>query len=111
MNASYANDPGIQERLGEIAVILHPDEAAERGLKEGARVALTNDAGTLSVAVEVSDIAQPGMGVIYKGRWPGEEPGGANVNVLHQAEKSDFAEATSVHNIEVTLTQVPEAAE
>ena len=103
MNASYANDLAIQEKLGTLAVILHPDEAQARGLAAGENVTLSNAAGSLTLAVEISDIAQPGMGVIYKGRWPGCEPGGANVNVLHKAEKSDIAEATSVHNITVTV--------
>jgi len=111
MNASYANDPVIQKRLGEIAVILHPDEAQARGLCDGDTVNLSNAAGDLAVAVEISDIAQPGFGIIYKGRWPNAEPGGANINVLHKAEKSDVAEATSVHNIEVNVAKLSEAAE
>jgi len=111
MNASYGNDPGIQGKLGQISVILHPDEAAARDLVEGDRVSLSNKAGDLVLAVQISDIAQPGMGIVYKGRWPGAEPGGANINVLHAAQKSDIAEATSVHNMEVTLKRAPEAAQ
>ena len=111
MNASYANDPEIQRRLGPIAVILHPDEAASRGLQDGAKVTLSNAAGSLTLMVSVSDIAQPGIGIVYKGRWPGEEPGGANINVLHAAQLSDIAEATSVHSTVATLTPIAEAAE
>jgi anaerobic selenocysteine-containing dehydrogenase len=111
MNASYANDPGIRKRLGRNAVILHPDEAAARGLKAGDRVLLSNEAGALALEVAVDAMAQPGFGIVYKGRWPGFEAEAANVNVLHAAQKSDVAEATSVHNLEVDLTRLPEAAE
>lgn len=111
MNASYANDPEIQKRLGPIAVILHPKEAEARGLEDGGRVTLSNAAGTLELQVSVSDIAQPGFGIVYKGRWPGAEPGGANINVLHAAQLSDIAEATSVHSTVATLTPVREATE
>lgn len=111
MNASYANDPGIIDRLGAIAVLLHPDDAAAQNLSNGDTVSLSNEAGDLTVSVEITDIAQPGVGIIYKGRWPLAEPGAANVNALHKAEKSDIADATSVHNIEVTLTPVAKAAE
>ena len=111
MNASYANDPQIRERIGPLAVILHPDEAAARGLAEGDRVTLSNAAGALAMAVSVSDLAQPGVGVVYKGRWPNAEPGGANVNLLHQGARSDIAEATSVHSTEVEIARLPAAAE
>ena len=111
MNASYANDPKIIAHLGENELILHPDEAALRGLKAGDRVHLENTAGGLTLQVAVDEMAQPGMGIVYKGRWPSREADGANVNVLHAAQKSDIAEATSVHNIEVSVTRLPEAAE
>ena len=103
MNSSYANDPGIQRRIGAIAVYMHPDEAASRGLSTGDTVTLANDAGSLSVEVNVSTIAQPGMGVIYKGRWPNQEAAAANVNVLHKGEKSDIGDATCVHSLEVEI--------
>lgn len=103
MNASYANDPQIRERLGDNSVILHPDEAAARGLSDGDRVVLSNEAGALVLAVSVSDMAQAGVGIVYKGRWPGMDAAGANINILHKGEKSDIGEATSVHSIEVDI--------
>jgi anaerobic selenocysteine-containing dehydrogenase len=106
MNASYANDPKIRDRLGPIRVMMHPEEAARRGLSDGDPVVLSNGAGALPLTVEISDVPQPGVGVVYKGRWPGVEPGGANINLLHRAAKSDIAEATSVHSMEVTVERV-----
>lgn len=111
MNASYANDAGILKNLGQNAVILHPDEAHRRALEDGDRVVLSNAAGSLTLGVSVSDIAQPGFGIVYKGRWPAHETAGANVNILHAGRKSDIAEATSVHSMEVAITKLPEAAE
>ncbi len=106
MNASYANDPKIRARLGQNCVILNPEEAGARGLSAGDRVTLSNEAGSLSLAVAVADLAPRGVGVVYKGRWPGREPGGANVNVLHAGRKSDIGEATCVHSIEVDITRI-----
>lgn len=111
MNASYANDAAITGKLGQNTVVLHPDEAQRRALADGDRVMLSNSAGALTLGVSVSDIAQPGFGIVYKGRWPGKEPSGSNVNVLHAGRKSDIAEATSVHSIEVAVAKLPEAAE
>lgn len=103
MNSSYANDDGIVRQIGPISVHLHPSDADAFGVASGDVVRLSNEAGVLAVTVDVSDIAQPGMGVIYKGRWPNREPGAANVNVLHKGEKSDIGEATCVHSMEVDL--------
>ncbi|HIP76852.1 MAG TPA: dehydrogenase, partial [Kiloniellaceae bacterium] len=110
MNSSYANDPKIQKRLGPITVLLHPQDARARNLGTGDHVTLSNEAGTLTLAVDVAEITQPGVGVVYKGRWPGAEPAAANINVLHQGRKSDIGEATCVHSMEVDLHRA-EAAE
>ena len=110
MNSSYANDPGIEKQIGEIAIHLHPDDAAKRGLKTGDMVVLANDAGSLPVAVDVTEMAQPGMGIVYKGRWPNREASAANINVLHKGEKSDIGAATCIHSLEVEII-VSEAAE
>jgi anaerobic selenocysteine-containing dehydrogenase len=110
MNSSYANDPKIQDQIGALRVFLHQSDADARSLSTGDRITLSNEAGALPVKVEISEIAQPGMGVIYKGRWPKVEAAASNVNVLHKGEMSDIGEATCVHNMEVEIV-LPEAAE
>lgn len=109
MNSSYANDPRIQEKMGPNTVYLHPDDAAARGVADGDRVTLSNEAGSLTLVVAVDAMTQPGVGLVYKGRWPKAEPAGANINVLHKGEKSDIAEATCVHNMLVDLERAEAA--
>ena len=48
-----------------------------------------------------------GVALSHKGRWPRQEPSGANVNVLNPGEKADMGESTSVHGVEVMLTAAP----
>lgn len=103
MNSSYANDPGIQRQIGTIAVLVHPDDAAAMALADGGQATLVNDAGSLPVRVSVSEAAQPGVGIVYKGRWPGAEPSSANVNVLHAGRKSDIGASTCVHSVEAVV--------
>src|SRR6266851_9407913 len=110
MNSSYGNDRLIQKRLGLPSVTLHPDDAAERGVAEGDHVVLANETGRLPLAVKISTIAQPGVGIVHKGRWPGASAGDANVNILVAGRKSDIAESTTVHGTEASLVR-PEAAE
>jgi anaerobic selenocysteine-containing dehydrogenase len=106
MNSSYGNDPVIRRKLGAPTVILHPDDAAAGGFSEGDTVILINDTGRLELAVAISDAAQPGVGIVYKGRWPGATASNANVNVLVAGRKSDLAESTTVHS---TVAQLERA--
>lgn len=103
MNSSYGNDPVIRKRLGAPTVTLHPDDAAARGFSEGDTAVLVNDTGRLELAVTISRAAQPGVGIVYKGRWPSASAGDANVNVLVAGRKSDMGESTTVHSTVVRL--------
>jgi anaerobic selenocysteine-containing dehydrogenase len=106
MNDSFANDRKIAKRIGEATVTLHPVDAAERGLAEGDRVRLHNDAGALELAVAVSDMIPPGVAYAPKGRWPKRERQDANVNVLNDGRKADFGGSTSVHGVEVVAERI-----
>ncbi len=103
MNSSYGNDPVIRKRLGPPTVTLHPDDAAAGGFREGDTVILVNEVGRLPLAITISNAAQPGVGIVYKGRWPSASAADANVNALVLGRKSDLAESTTVHSTEVRL--------
>ena len=61
----------------------------------------------IGVRFELSDAVPRGVALSHKGRWPGSEPTGANVNVLNPGEKADMGESTAVHGVEVTVSAVP----
>jgi anaerobic selenocysteine-containing dehydrogenase len=86
--------------------MMHPADAADRGLAGGDAVRLESATGRLNLTVELSE-GLP-RGVIYspKGRWPKREPGMANVNTLNPGVESDMGHSTSVHGTEVTVTRV-----
>jgi anaerobic selenocysteine-containing dehydrogenase len=107
LNDSFGNDPKLVHRLGPATVTVHPADAKELGLARGDDAELVNETGSLPVRVAVAAIAPRGVVLSPKGRWPKNEPAGANVNVLHPGEKSDLGESTAVHGIEVVLRAVP----
>lgn len=104
MNSSYGNDEGVLRQLGEAAVLLHPEDAGARGIRDGASVTLSNASGTLRLKAKLAPETQPGTAIVYKGRWPRLEGGAANVNILHAGVKSDIGESTCVHSVEAELT-------
>ena len=103
MNSSYGNDATVRERMGPATAILHPEEAAARGLAEGQEVMLENETGRLPLIVSISEEAPPGTVLVHKSRWPKGEASGANVNVLNPGRKTDMAESSSVHGVEAEL--------
>ena len=106
MNDSYANDRRIADRLGTATVTLHPADAAARGLAEGQRVRLSNETGSLELALSIAETIPQGVALSPKGRWPRQEGTGANVNILNPGLKSDMGESTCVHGVEVEIAAV-----
>ena len=105
MNDSFANDAKLTRRIGPATVLIHPADAAERGLAEGEVVLLESDAGRLSLTVAFSEGLPRGVVYSTKGRWPKREAGMANINVLNPGLESDMGRSTTVHGIEVTITR------
>ncbi len=103
LNDSFANDAKIARRIGEATVALHPEDAAERGLAEGDEALVQNETGSLRLLVTLSDVVPRGVAYSPKGRWPKQEPSGANVNALNPGESADMGRSTSVHGVEVTV--------
>jgi anaerobic selenocysteine-containing dehydrogenase len=103
LNDSFANDPKISWRLGAATVAMHPGDAAERGLAEGDRAVVESAAGSLALAVTLSENLPRGVVYSPKGRWPKRTPERANVNVLNPGTPSDMGASTTVHGVEVSI--------
>jgi anaerobic selenocysteine-containing dehydrogenase len=106
MNSSYGNDPRIGEKLGLATVVLHPDDAAARGIADGDSVELSNETGRLTMNACLAPMMPAGVALARKSRWPKLTPGRANVNLLNDGRKTDMGESTAVHGTEVTVARV-----
>jgi anaerobic selenocysteine-containing dehydrogenase len=106
MNTSYGNEPHNEAKLASEGITLHPEDAAARGLVEGAMARLSNDTGELLMPVHVDAKAPPGIALAVKGAWPKRQCDHRNINALHAGRKADMGESTAVHGVEVTVTAV-----
>jgi len=104
LNDSFTNEPKLARRAGAATVALHPDDAADRGLRDGDRAVLRNDIGELELLVALSDGLPRGVAYSPKGRSPRLEDQGANVNVLNPGIASDLGASSTVHGIEVMVS-------
>ena len=107
LNDSYGNDPIARSHAGAQAVMLNPSDAAARGLRNGDMAILRSEAGELLAPVSTTPDVPVSVAVVHKGHWPKLEPSGTNVNVLNPGHKSDMAESSAVHGIEVTVERAP----
>ncbi len=105
LNDSFGNVAKIVRRAGRATVVLHPEDAAARGLGETDQAIVENATGRIVLEVVLSTDVPPGVALSHKGRWPSREPGRSNVNVLNPGEKADMGESTAVHGIEVTVSK------
>jgi anaerobic selenocysteine-containing dehydrogenase len=108
MNSSYHQEERLRRRMGPQKAFINPKEAALRGLNDGDVVTLQNSTGSLVVAIGIESGVPLQTLLLHKGRWPKHEPSGHNINVLNPGNKTDLAESSCVHSIEVTIAKVPE---
>jgi anaerobic selenocysteine-containing dehydrogenase len=80
MNSTFVNIPALRKAAGEAKILLHPNEAAVRGIREGDRVRSWNDRGDFFALAVVTDDVRPGVAVSYGVRWARLSEEGRTVN-------------------------------
>jgi anaerobic selenocysteine-containing dehydrogenase len=90
-HTAYAASPFLRRREGEPCAILHPEEAARRGLVDGAKVLLFNDRGKVGLVLRISDEVRPGV-VLVPGQRPDGEAVSGTVNMLCDERRTDMGE-------------------
>jgi len=74
--------------------MLHPDEAARRGLADGAEVRLFNERGAVGLVLRVSDEVLPGV-VLVPGQRPDSETLEGTINLLCSDRYTDIGEGAT----------------
>ncbi|MGH6892928.1 MAG: molybdopterin-containing oxidoreductase family protein [Dongiaceae bacterium] len=105
MNSSYNADPKIADKLGAETVTLNPVDAARLGLHEGDLLVAANETGRLELRLGIADIVPAGVALSHKSRWPKLSTQHANINALNPGRKTDMAESSAVHSVEIRLTR------
>ncbi len=106
LNSMFANVPDLERRQGAPAVVLHPDDAAARGLRDGDLARIHNDRGEFQATVRVSDAVRPGVAAASKGFWPKRVPGAANANATVAERDSDMGGGAVFHDNRVEVARL-----
>jgi anaerobic selenocysteine-containing dehydrogenase len=113
-NSWSHNVAGLAKGQQLCTLQVHPDDAASRGLHDGAHAVVTSTTGSVTVPVEVSDALRPGVVSLPHGfghdldgveQRVARQTGGANSNVLTDRLGVDAISGNAVLNgipVEVT---------
>ncbi len=106
-NTWLHNVPAMVKGRDRCTVLMHPQDAEERGLEDRDRVTVTSASGAIEVPVEVSDEIRVGTVAVPHG-WGHDRKGvgwstaaahgGANVNELHDPLQVDVFSGNSAMN-------------
>jgi anaerobic selenocysteine-containing dehydrogenase len=107
------NVPGLRGGTNTCTLQIHPDDAAARGLGDGALARVASRVGAVDVAVEVTDRIRPGVVSLPHG-WghagggqtvAAAEPG-VNVNVLTPPDVDPLSGTAVLNGFEVSVAAV-----
>ncbi|HET6261225.1 MAG TPA: molybdopterin dinucleotide binding domain-containing protein, partial [Chloroflexia bacterium] len=91
----------------EPRLLMHPEDAASRGITDGDWVQVCNAQGQLALHATLGDAVIPGVVSMPSGWWASRSPGGVSANLLTPDGLSDFGGGGDFHDarVEVVLGQ------
>lgn len=110
LNSTFSAQPTFVRRESEASLTLHPDDAAARGIPDGALVRCFNDRGSFLATARVSDAARPGVVVGLSIWWAKMCPGGRNANAVTSQELTDLGGGATFYDVLVEVEQAPAAS-
>ncbi|RTL24744.1 MAG: molybdopterin oxidoreductase family protein [Burkholderiales bacterium] len=98
LNSSFVNVKSLRDIEGEPVIEMHADDAAARGLLDGARVAAFNDRGRYVATLKVSPRARPGVVNGLGVWWRKLGAAGTNVNEVTHQRLTDMGNAPAFYD-------------
>jgi anaerobic selenocysteine-containing dehydrogenase len=108
-HTAYAGVDFLRRREGPPYCVLHADEAARRGLADGARVRLFNARGAVGLILRISDEVLPGV-VLVPGQRPDGETLAGTVNMLCSDRYTDLGDGATYQSTFLDVAAWPEDA-
>jgi anaerobic selenocysteine-containing dehydrogenase len=106
-HTAYAGVDFLRRREGQPHCVLHPDDAASRGLADGDRVRLYNARGAVGLALRVSDEVLPGI-VLVPGQRPDDQTLAGTVNLLCSDRYTDLGDGATYQSTFLEVSRWPE---
>lgn len=111
---SPASEKTISSTLGQLrpkpaSLVMHPEDAASRGIEDGDTVRVHNALGEVHCAVSVTPTVAPGTVSLPKGLWQKSTLNGATANSLAPDTLTDLGGGACFNDARVEVTRMMEA--
>jgi anaerobic selenocysteine-containing dehydrogenase len=103
LNSTFVNVQSLRAAEGEPHLEIHPQDAAARGIADGARVRVFNDRGSLELKARITDRARSGVVVALSVWWKKLARDGKNANELTSQVLTDIGRAPTFYDCRVEL--------
>ncbi|MGH1488642.1 MAG: molybdopterin-containing oxidoreductase family protein [Acidimicrobiales bacterium] len=100
INSTFAGTVKTGSRTSTPELVVHPDDAATRGLATGDRAAVHNERGRFEVAVVVAETTRAGVASITKGWWQ------LPINNTVEERDADMASGATFHDNAVLVSRL-----
>jgi anaerobic selenocysteine-containing dehydrogenase len=107
LNSSFANLPAFLAEERSPRLLIHPGDAAPRGIADGATVRVHNDRGAFIASAVVTADARPGVVVAPSVWWRKLAPGGENANAVTSQALTDLGRAATFYDCLVDVAAEP----
>lgn len=105
LNSTFVNVKSLRAIEGEPLLEIHPQDAAARGLADGAMASVFNDRGTYVCKAHVTERARPGVVHGLGIWWRKLGPRGSNVNELTHQRLTDLGAAPAFYDCLVEVAR------
>ena len=107
LNSNYGNLPAQTAQAGEEqAVLLHPNDAEQRGIVAGAPIRVFNDRGSFEAFATLSPEVMPGVVVAPSGYWHRSNRKGATVHALTPPAFADLGRGPTFSDVLVQVGKI-----
>ncbi len=90
LNTSFGAVERLRQRAGEPHLLIHPQDAAARGVEDGDIVQVRNELGGVTLPARVSDGLIPGTVLAPSTWWAKHSPDGRNINQVTAQDETDM---------------------
>lgn len=106
LNSSFVNLDPLRRSVGRPECIIHPDDAAPRGIRPGDEVEIRNDRGAFRVIARVEESVKPGVIWAPSIWWTKYAPDGHNANETTSQRETDLGGGPVFYDNQVDVSPV-----
>ena len=110
LNSSFGNVKSLRALVGNPALLIHPQDAAGRGITSGKSVRVFNERGSHLAVADVTERARPGVVVAFSVYWHKDSPGGINCNAVTSQQLTDHGAGATFYDCLVEVEPVAETS-